>query len=699
LLPFFPNVTRLRIEGYSDRDDDKHDIPVFPKIRELEVTCFSLEGFSWIKKLFPSVETVYVTSKEKINVAKGKEYGIMVYYRNKSLEREFAAPNGSHLLFAMEHRCSPLVGAASDTQCSKEKFEQILKRSSPAYEAELNKRRAEFHFPALIYSMATTPLDSLSEALTRVEVIKPLLSRGFISYWTAFNSAVDLNSTDLALELLTGASEHIEEDIPFSDILSLISTLDSPKTFLDVVGEETTKKIFAATDKKGNNIIGAWVMDDYGMIDWSIFDEYIDWTKKVHHSNTKEVLDVATAAFKHGYFKKWKYLVVDKGMKVDIEEYPVELFSVLLREDNISEISVFAKIPEVAQKFLFLAAHTLRCGSELSTLEEIITIFGSEKLRECCNDEYILHYLIADSIYLADLRDIIPYLVKKYNLDINYIDKSGKTPLISFLEVAERQIEILEVILNLGADPNLAGTNTMPPLFCAIKSLSSDSLILAIEILLDFGANLHAVDFDKNGRKATPLSIAVAQGFEPQLIQHLISLGADPTFVDDAGNTLLHTLLLAEDLTSIIALIPLLSRYVDINRRNFLNETPLHRALLSGYDITLVQNLLDCGADVNLCGGLTLEPPLLMALPYFQTLKILLQHDKIDVKTKNRFGDSVVSELCVLTEFSPVVVNEFAALVEGKLNEKFSRYLFTFYLVISISLVSGWSTPPPKKNV
>ncbi len=181
--------------------------------------------------------------------------------------------------------------------------------------------------------------------------------------------------------------------------------------------------------------------------------------------------------------------------------------------------------------------------------------------------------------------------------------------------------------------------------------------------LLAHGASINSVDYDEYGRVATPLSLAIVAGLSNDEIKSMITRGADPTFVDEAGNTMLHTLLLTEKIATITRLVEPLSKYVSVNKPNKLMETPLHRALLSGYASTIIDALVKNGADVNQPGGLLDQSPLMMLLQHsLPSLKPLLRDGNANLKLRDKLGRSFVHY------FFDTTIEEITRMMDGKAN-------------------------------
>lgn len=687
VLSAFPNVTKLRIEDWNDtdwKDLDEESVPVFTKVRELEVACNNLADLDRIEHQFPSVATLHITSltyqtNSAQIIAQAKKMGITESYMdNPHLSAEsFRSPNISYYLFSMQHRKTPLIHPllANGCNCTREEFQEISARTSIMYEQELTAERyMEFNFPARVTDLTANAPFQIGR-LSRIknpDLIKPYYDNKYTDFLTAFRLAVERDSVDYALELAPEIAEHLDEFDSCKEIITLFEKIPILLRFLDVVGSEATRKIMTTKFKNGFTVIENWAMYPSHPIEWSPLDEFIDWNMKVKlaNENNQEIqVNLATVAFENREFDKWAFLVKQKKLSVEIELYSQGRIENYVEAYGLADLQLLAPTPEATQNLLFAALAVLEDESQEQLLHHIISKFGSEKLRECRNGEYALHYALSRRSR-ATYINFWHYLLGDLELDVNYIDKSGKTPIIMVLDKLREDEEfkaVFELFLELGADPNLA-VDTMLPLFLAmdLPSFSSTGMQIAlIDTLLEYGADINAVDFDQNGRRATPLSFAVSVAASPDLIRNLIFRGADPKFFDDAGNTLMHTVLLAEELEQIIELIPLLARHVDINQPNLLDETPLHRALLSGYDVTLVSALIAHGADVNRPGGPQLQIPLIMAVNYFPAFKVLMAQEKIDIRAKNRYGESLFYALCRINvsseDFSDIIT-----LLDGK---------------------------------
>jgi ankyrin repeat protein len=233
-------------------------------------------------------------------------------------------------------------------------------------------------------------------------------------------------------------------------------------------------------------------------------------------------------------------------------------------------------------------------------------------------------------------------IVNRFALDVNQPDKNGITPIIHAISRGDQQQ--LEELLQLGADPNFACNTSLPLHY----SLQNNSGMEVISTLVLFGADVNRKDYDSKGRSVWPITLAGACPNAYQMVKFLLAQGADPMVIDIAGNTLLH-MLLREDFcletAPLIDSLKLLALHVDINKKNNLGESVLHRAVSGTFIKVIVETLVKCGADVNLpdAKGRT---PLLLAICYGASLgafKALLATNKVDIKAKTNKGQSFVS--------------------------------------------------------
>ncbi len=136
----------------------------------------------------------------------------------------------------------------------------------------------------------------------------------------------------------------------------------------------------------------------------------------------------------------------------------------------------------------------------------------------------LLNVIEQNQIEIQNMNE--PYL----QLDINERDRFGRTPLHTAVTI--RDGEILQQLLALHADPNLADEDDDVPLHEAVRQ----EHVSAIDMLCEAGANLE----QKTKDYQTPLYMTVRLGHS-SLVDRLLKKGADVTCTTESGWTVLHS--------------------------------------------------------------------------------------------------------------------------------------------------------------
>ncbi|XP_014229564.1 uncharacterized protein LOC106654285 [Trichogramma pretiosum] len=214
------------------------------------------------------------------------------------------------------------------------------------------------------------------------------------------------------------------------------------------------------------------------------------------------------------------------------------------------------------------------------------------------NDNGLTHFHIACE---SDCDDVVQKFLD-HGVDFNCLEQFGtkESPLhVALIYGSERVIELL---LRSGADPNIANAKgwTFLHQICQGKFYNNYATLL-FDLTHEKYRPIQVNGADESGK--TPLHIALAKGFE-EIIESLLSRGADPNAADGEGSTPLHIICQRDKFDSECDECHLLKKFFKINddmhrmlqidARDNLGRTPLQLA---------VANLLPDEVDVLLNRG------------------------------------------------------------------------------------------------
>jgi ankyrin repeat protein len=182
----------------------------------------------------------------------------------------------------------------------------------------------------------------------------------------------------------------------------------------------------------------------------------------------------------------------------------------------------------------------------------------------------------------------------KEGANVNQINKAGETPLFKAINSRLKNAEeVIKVLVEHGADPNIHGDDQITPLLHACTGTKKYDEF--IKTLLDSGAKPFSVCTSKGYFNALVSSIHSAS---TKRLKLLIQHGADIKEQDDAGNSILHAFFSHSSTANDVKrekVLDFLLNYIDINVKNFNGDTPLHCAKA----LEVVGMAISRGADIN----------------------------------------------------------------------------------------------------
>lgn len=223
--------------------------------------------------------------------------------------------------------------------------------------------------------------------------------------------------------------------------------------------------------------------------------------------------------------------------------------------------------PMAKDKFGNTPLHLLPLCSDSANTVKLLLTYGADINTRRPSDGRTPVHTALDSIHELHPKVLIPYVS-----DWNVSDLQGNTPLHIILSRSYSPVQTVEELLEVGADPNRKNKKGETPLYLCTEYFNSPKQLLDLllsagadleakdrdgwtillqilhrpshksseiaRVLVDLGADLNAHDYKGNGVLHT-----VCQKLQdPNLFQFLVNAGADPFCVNDARETLLHTI-------------------------------------------------------------------------------------------------------------------------------------------------------------
>ncbi len=225
-----------------------------------------------------------------------------------------------------------------------------------------------------------------------------------------------------------------------------------------------------------------------------------------------------------------------------------------------------------------------------------------------------------------------PFVISAFLERTNLLNPNSEgSEKVLALEIEEDQDgEILQLLLDFGADKNAGDINGLTPLHKCVEY----NFPLGIKILLNNGADLEKKNF--NGE--TPLVYAVSQGNE-EMVELLSDLGGDLNKQNEDGNSSLHQAVLSSNLRLIGIL---LERGANPRLENRAKQTPFFLAVVNNR-VDIVSYFILVRPELTRSRDKIGNLPLHVAVLNRNTQLISLLLSFNDIFSRNSRGDSPLS--------------------------------------------------------
>lgn len=268
------------------------------------------------------------------------------------------------------------------------------------------------------------------------------------------------------------------------------------------------------------------------------------------------------------------------------------VFDYAARGGNIKAMKLLRQknIPFTNNALLLAAQGGRRGGNSLEVFQYLESL-GIPTTVISKNGENALHSLVRR----GGNKEVVEYFLGK-GVDVNQKDKNGTTPFMN-AAASNQDLDIMGLLLPKVKNINEKNKAGASALALAVRGNTAQ----VVQYLLSAGADVHTVD--NNGNNLTTYlfesySPRQAKEFQPK-VKALQDKGFDITAPSPDGNTLYHLAVAKNDL-DLVKFVHENYTSIDINAKNKEGMTALQKAAMVAKDDKILQYLIANGADKQL---------------------------------------------------------------------------------------------------
>ncbi len=197
------------------------------------------------------------------------------------------------------------------------------------------------------------------------------------------------------------------------------------------------------------------------------------------------------------------------------------------------------------------------------------------------NGDTLLMYAIKNNAPQEDIEQLV-----QYGADVNIADKEGVSPLAQAIK--QNQYDLMELLLNKGADVNTSLPNDMPILLYAFSNSVSNKIL--------FSLLQKSVDINQQDAKGNTILLKALQQHNIPLVKELLARNADVNLRNKNGENALTYVLTHQVDSKLRNLI--VSQNADISQKMADGSTVIWHYLLKLDDVELIKSAFGKVSDI-----------------------------------------------------------------------------------------------------